>query len=664
MANIEATYDPADDKIRLRADARFDADTYAKVKAAGFGWAPKQDLFYAIWSPCREDLAIDLAGDIEEEQTTREERAEARAERFAGYRARRAQDAERARKAVSAIADNIPLGQPILVGHHSERHARRDAERIENGMRKAVKAWETSEYWRHRASASLGHAEYMERPDVRARRIKTLEADKRKQERAKAEAQALVKFWSGETFATNRATGERARVEITEERRDRICNLLGQMRSSGVNFRGVDGTLWYSAWDVLRPDGERYKNCPAKTVAEVQEAALRLQAEEIARCERWISHIENRLTYERAMLADGGGLAADRFNLEVGGQVERGGSWFVITKINRTGGAVRSVSVAGHWCPTVQVEQIKDYRPPAEGMAEKVKAAAKLPPMCNYPGEGFKHLTSAEWDQHKRISDVRHSMVHKATDKHDAHRTRATHGPQWSTVPVYVTDAKRVDPPAPTAATPAPDLPALPPKQPGVPAQFVRATPDPQAEAFAALKQTLKAGVKVVSAPQLFPTPPELADRMVEEAGIKPGLTVLEPSAGTGNIIWAIAKAVSVEEVIVHAVEINTQLAGRLQAAFQNINVHAADFLDYQAGDIVADRILMNPPFERGSDIAHIKHARSLLAPGGRLVAICANGPRQKAELEPLATIWEELPEGTFASEGTNVRTVLLTIEA
>lgn len=35
---------------------------------------------------------------------------------------------------VASIADNIPLGQPILVGHHSEKRARRDQERITAGM--------------------------------------------------------------------------------------------------------------------------------------------------------------------------------------------------------------------------------------------------------------------------------------------------------------------------------------------------------------------------------------------------------------------------------------------------------------------------------------------------------------------------------------------------
>jgi hypothetical protein len=72
------------------------------------------------------------------------------------------------------------------------------------------------------------------------------------------------------------------------------------------------------------------------------------------------------------------------------------------------------------------------------------------------------------------------------------------------------------------------------------------------------------------------------------------------------------------------------------------------------------DSVVMNPPFKDGADIKHIFHARSFLKQGGRLVAICAGGPRQTEKLKPLAETWEELPEGTFA--GTGVHAVLLTM--
>ena len=56
MTSYTATYSPDDNKIRLYASTRLDAETYARIKAAGFAWAPKQDLFVApMWTPARED---------------------------------------------------------------------------------------------------------------------------------------------------------------------------------------------------------------------------------------------------------------------------------------------------------------------------------------------------------------------------------------------------------------------------------------------------------------------------------------------------------------------------------------------------------------------------------------------------------------------------------
>ena len=118
--------------------------------------------------PHCEDLLIELCSEIDDEDKILIERAEERSERFSDYSASRADDAAQAQKAVAAIADHIPFGQPILIGHHSEKRARKDAERIDNGMRRFVKMWDTSKYWTDRAAAAVCHARYKERPDVRA----------------------------------------------------------------------------------------------------------------------------------------------------------------------------------------------------------------------------------------------------------------------------------------------------------------------------------------------------------------------------------------------------------------------------------------------------------------------------------------------------------------
>ena len=78
---------------------------------------------------------------------------------------------------------------------------------------------------------------------------------------------------------------------------------------------------------------------------------------------------------------------------------------------------------------------------------------------------------------------------------------------------------------------------------------------EPERTKFDDLADSLKAGVKVVSAPQFFPTPPDLAARVVELADIRPGHTVLEPSAGTWNLVRAVREAAPAATIT--AVEVN-----------------------------------------------------------------------------------------------------------
>lgn len=180
-----------------------------------------------------------------------------------------------------------------------------------------------------------------------------------------------------------------------------------------------------------------------------------------------------------------------------------------------------------------------------------------------------------------------------------------------------------------------------------------------------ALKQQMKIGIQVVTAPQLFPTPPNIANQMVDLLDPQQGNKILEPSAGTGNLLNALSKSITFEYGYIQAIEINANLCNRLKANYNNLFVTQCDFLDwYPRGEPdLFDRIIMNPPFINGADIKHIKYAASFLASNGLLVALCAGGNRQYKQLEPLSSYWEPLPDGSFLSEGANVNTVLLTIE-
>lgn len=89
-----------------------------------------------------------------------QKRAEKKAERLRGYAVNAANRSKEAYKKtdLSEEATGIPFGQPILVGHHSERKHRKILERADNAMRKSieegVKAQDyenRAEYWENKA---------------------------------------------------------------------------------------------------------------------------------------------------------------------------------------------------------------------------------------------------------------------------------------------------------------------------------------------------------------------------------------------------------------------------------------------------------------------------------------------------------------------------------
>ncbi len=568
-----ATYSPDDNKLRLYPTERLPRDLYERVRAVGFIWAPKQELFVApAWTPEREDLAIELAGAVGDEDTTLADRAEDRAERFEGYSERRAADALRAKDSVDALADAIPFGQPILVGHHSERHARRDAEKIESGMRRAVKLWDTSTYWTDRARGAVQHAKYKELPAVRARRIKGIESDRRKMQQRIATAQRGIAAWSAvDSLDSARIVANHWRMTV--------------IRSDGQSSS-------FSAWDVLRPDGERYAACPSWPFEQVKAHALERIPVAIEHAQRWIAHYDNRLAYERAMLDESGGTVADRTKPEVGGAVQcwaspRGG-WSLIKKVNRV-----TVSLLDNW---------------------------------GNGGRDFKR--NIEFDKLGSVMSKAEVDAARAAGRLVDETARG----------FYLISPSDQQPIEPVPADPDPIKPSAD---------------------FDAMRSSLRAGVRVITAPQLFPTPATLAARVVELANVRPGHSVLEPSAGTGALLNALPTIRPGGFVV--AVEINHQLAEMLRPIADS--VRCSDFLTLGDDLGTFDRIVMNPPFEAASDIRHVLHALKFLKPGGRLVSIVAAGPRQREKLAPLGQ-WIDLPDDSFAVAGTNVRTAVIVIDA
>ncbi len=378
------------------------------------------------------------------------------------------------------------------------------------------------------------------------------------------------------------------------------------------------------------------------------------------------------------MLGESGGIAAEQFNIEVGGQVlTRHGEWSTVLRVNRIKGAITSVRTNARYVSLRSIEEVKDYRAPDAKTTEAVKTAMKLPPLVNYPSEGSVEMIKADYDRRAR-SGMASSKIAEASEKFGRHRYREAMVTGYKLASVYITDIKRVDPPPAPRVEAEANLREIYTAE-GVPepirfnqeVQFTRAT-DSEIEAainpgsdFEAMRASLRAGVQVVSAPQLFQTPPDLVARMIQEADIRPGDDVLEPSAGTGNILDACFHLNGSGRTV--AIEINARLAMKLQERYPRMTVLNADFIKYAATCTDKfDVILMNPPFVNGADIEHIGRALTMLKPSGRLVAICANGPRQQAKLKPLAEhqgFWEDLPPDTFKTQGTGVNVALMYVQ-
>lgn len=168
-----------------------------------------------------------------------------------------------------------------------------------------------------------------------------------------------------------------------------------------------------------------------------------------------------------------------------------------------------------------------------------------------------------------------------------------------------------------------------------------------------------------------FPTPRPVVDRMLAAADIQPGMSVLEPSAGKGDILDAVKE--QHPEAKTTAIEPVHSLRDIITAKGHELH-DDSDFLEHKGQ---YDRIVMNPPFEGRQDVSHVMHAyNENLKPGGRLVAIMGAGSfggsskndREFQQwLEDHDAEIEDMPSGSFAGTDsfrkTGVNTKMVVID-
>ncbi|MDF4820327.1 DUF3560 domain-containing protein [Vibrio parahaemolyticus] len=118
-------------------------------------------------------------GDYQERIESKKERLEARAEKAQAESNARFENAHH-------LGDALPFGQPILVGHHSERKHRRLIDNIDTNMRKSVEAQKKADHLEAKAESVGSAGIASDDPDAIQKLKEKLESLERCQEMMKA----------------------------------------------------------------------------------------------------------------------------------------------------------------------------------------------------------------------------------------------------------------------------------------------------------------------------------------------------------------------------------------------------------------------------------------------------------------------------------------------
>lgn len=546
-----ATYDVEDNKLRIYSGRVSEA--LFSLLSTQFQRAYRQGCFFAVWTPYREDIALKLCGEIEEEDSTLEDRALERAERYETYSENAAERSDQRYNRAQKLTERFHMGQPILLDHYSAKRALRDQEKAHNAMRACIAEDKKSSKWASRAEGVLRNAKRKFQWDVVARRIKKLQTERRKAERNSTYSPDDIEWmywnWVQEQFPETY-------------------------------------TLYTQALDLPESSQKSWQEYQEKN----KERRLKVYT-------RWMRHYDGQIEF-----------------------------WSTILEANKPKEAVKREEreyEKGDWV------LIKGFRGPVWGQVVRVNRnrTDKTVSSISVDRDGF--LGETTYFNRKWIPlQIARILDHKPTDE------ELEQSVAW-----FASGKKHYDP-----VEPNPEL----------------AEKKAKLEAIA----SLPAPTVIDGDYDFFPTPKHIIDAMIREAEVGKGKLCLEPSAGDGRI----AEAMTLAGAQVECCEIDERLTPNLCAKWNP--VYVGDFLKMDLYDRY-DSIVMNPPFSKEQDIAHVRHAWDCLKPGGRLVSIMSehaffasnNKCQQFRDWIDEIGYSEKLPDDTFKESGTGVNTRMVVID-
>ncbi len=263
---MRATYNITTNRFKLYTEnERLTPEQVTQAKKCNFVFYFGQKCWSSIWYPQSEDFIKSLGVEIEEDDTPDD--VEARVNRFEKY-------AESATKAAE---------------YATERAANANTERRERlAFNSAISETERAQYWNDRIAGAISNAQYKDRPDVIARRIKGLEKDLRKHEEVIKKYHALK--WKTLEDLINLFNVHSFWMSKTQEERDQAAFEMFSKNESAFNHS-----------------------------------------------RRWAEHLNRRIAYEKAYLEAVGGNPIDKLeSIKAGDLVVYRGEVYKAAKINKT----------------------------------------------------------------------------------------------------------------------------------------------------------------------------------------------------------------------------------------------------------------------------------------------------------------------------------------